>query len=178
MTTLTADRLRELLFYDRETGVFTRRIRTSNRINVGDEAGGLCSNGYRQIVVEGHHYYAHRLAWLYVTGEWPPVEIDHINGIRDNNRWANLRAATRSQNAANTGRRKDNKSGFKGVHWNSHARRWQAMIRINQKTRFLGSFDTPEDASAAYAAASVKLNGSFAKHGSDLDPCFPYMGRM
>ena len=93
MKTLTAARLRELLQYDPETGVFTRLVKTSNGIKVGDVAGTADARGYILIRVDGWLHLAHRLAWLHMTCEWPKGMIDHINGVRDDNRWSNLRRA-------------------------------------------------------------------------------------
>jgi hypothetical protein len=95
--TLTAERLREILGYDPETGLFTRLVRTG-RIRAGEVAGTAHSRGYRSIVIDGRVYLSHRLAWLYVHGEWPPEQIDHINRNRADNRLVNLRAAKQSQN--------------------------------------------------------------------------------
>ena len=83
---LTAERLREVLDYDPDTGVFTRKVRTASSVKVGDVAGSLNGKGYIRIRVDGRLYFAHRLAWLYVHGEWPVDQVDHINGIKNDNR--------------------------------------------------------------------------------------------
>ena len=100
---LTAERLREVLAYDPDTGVFTWKARTSpfSRVNVGDVAGNLRRDGYIEICVDGRKHQSHRLAWLYVYGEWPADQIDHINGIRTDNRIANLREANNAENHHN-----------------------------------------------------------------------------
>ncbi len=114
---LTADRLRTLLSYNPETGVFTRNIRTSNRINVGDVAGSATEGGYWAIKIDGKSIKSHRLAWLYTYGCWPTNEIDHINGDPADNRIENLRDVSHEHNTQNTRRpRIDNASGFLGVH--------------------------------------------------------------
>lgn len=106
---------------------------------------------------------AHRLAWLYVYGEWPDAEIDHINGNTGDNRISNLRPATRAQNGANRGRQTNNASGVKGVCWHAQSGKWRAMIRISGKSRHLGLFNDIGAAAAAYARATVNRNGEFAR---------------
>lgn len=153
---LTAERLREALHYDHETGVFTWRSRTSNRVKIGDIAGAIDLNGYRLIGVDGRLYKAHRLAWLYVYGRWPVKQIDHINGVCDDNRIENLREATDAENMQNQGIRANNRSGFPGVSWASQRGKWQATIQVNGKTRALGRFAAAEDVYAAYLKAKAE----------------------
>lgn len=161
MIALTADRLRELLDYDPETGVFTWRVSRSN-VHAGTTAGSAHRvMGYRLIRVDGHKYMAHRLAWLYTTGRWPLGEIDHINRDGLDNRIVNLRDASRSQNAGNQKRRTTNTSGLKGA---SPLRgKWQGKICVRGEQIYLGLFDTPEAAHAAYCAAAEKHFGEFAR---------------
>lgn len=154
---LTQSRLKELLHYCPDTGVFTWQ-RARQGVRVGCVAGGIGGEGYRSIRVDGRNYLAHRLAWLYVYGEWPKDQIDHINGVKDDNRIANLREATNAENNQNLAMRSSNKSGFVGVHWHSRDRKWHANIRINMKRKFLGRFNTPESAHAAYLAAKAELH--------------------
>lgn len=161
----TAERVRELLRYDPESGVFTRRIRTSTNgtSNVGDIAGGFKGNGYVVIKIDGKQQQAHRLAWVYMTGEWPENDIDHINGVKTDNRWANLRAATRSENIINAGKPITNTSGFKGVSWHKgRGKKWKAQIQFKGKSFTLGYFDDPELAALCYAGASRILYGDFS----------------
>ena len=160
--TLTADRLRELFHYDKDTGVFTRLVNCSN-VRAGAVAGCLKNDGYLCIRVDGRLYSAHRLAWFYMTGEWPGLHIDHANSDRSDNRWANLREATYSQNNANSIVRKDNKSGFKGASRSGKRLGWQACIRWEGRSKHLGYFDSPEAAHAAYLAAANELFGEFAR---------------
>lgn len=159
---LTAERIREVLSYDPETGVFTWRISPSTRVKVGDVAGHIDIKGYRRISIGRKVYKAHRLAFLWMTGEWPKTkEVDHADDNHDNNRWHNLREATNSQNQANTRLRTSNKSGFKGVSFSQPAKKWLAVI-YHQGSRYqLGFFDNPEDASAAYQSAAQRLFGEF-----------------
>jgi hypothetical protein len=162
MTQLTASRLRELLTYDSETGEF-RWIVRRNGTKSGVAAGHKTARGYVHLRVESRLYKAHRLAWLYVHGEWPRDQIDHINGVYDDNRIANLREANSSQNKRNTGPYRNNLSGIKGVSWRPRDSRWQAEIRVNGRRHYLGYFKTSEEASAAYAAAAAAMHGEFAR---------------
>src|ERR1700730_8886015 len=107
----TAARLRELLHYDPQTVVFTRLMRTSNQKG-GDIAGSARADGYLQISIEGQRFYAHRLAWLYMTDEWPEAKIDHVNGHTDENRSGLRREATRAENGCNRDLPRNNTSGF------------------------------------------------------------------
>ncbi len=162
---LDAATLRELLAYDPETGVFTWRVRASN-MPKGSVAGGLNGHGYILIWVRGRKYGAHRLGWLYTFGEWPPHEIDHINGARDDNRLANLRLATRAQNEANTRRSSRNTSGVKGVSWHKRTSTWRAHIVVNGKQKHLGHFTSINAAAAAYQTAAATHFGEFANPGN------------
>lgn len=156
---LTQERLRELVVYQPQTGHFFWLCRRGGLAQDGAPAGWKNSNGYTRITVSGKSYYAHRLAWLYMTGEWPAEEVDHINGDRRDNRFANLRATTVSLNRANTKRRSDNTSGYKGVCWDRNRKRW--LVRAAGK--HVGYFDTPEAGHAAYVTAAVGAYGEFAR---------------
>jgi hypothetical protein len=161
---VTADRVRELLNYDPETGVFTWAAQSSTRVKIGAVAGSVDIYGYHIIRVDGRLYRAHRLVWLYVHGEWPVGDIDHINGTRDDNRLRNLRAATRSENNANAPRPSDNTSGVKGVYWREGPKKWMAAIGSGGKQIFIGHFDTIAEAAAARRASATKLFGKYARH--------------
>jgi HNH endonuclease/AP2 domain len=161
---LTAECLRELLNYNPETGDFVWRVKRNSRgggVRPGTVARYVFPSGYRGIRTGGCLYLAHRLAWLWTTGAWPVAEIDHINGVRADNRWSNLREATRAQNARNTRRPAHNTSGFKGIYRTSN--KWAAKIRLNGKQIHLGTFGTPEAAGAAYAVAVRWMFGEFAR---------------
>lgn len=162
---LTHDRLLEVLSYDPLTGVFRWRISLSRRNHIGDQAGTVAEDGYRVIQIDGWHYKASRLAWLYVHAQWPSDRIDHEDLDRDNNRIKNLREATESQNAANVGLLASNTSGFKGVSLGSlnRSKPWRAAIRKNQKRKFLGWFATAAEAGAAYQLAAEEAHGEFAR---------------
>jgi len=143
--------------YDPETGIFTRLVRTSNRIKIGDVAGSLSRYGYLEFQLYGKLRKAHRLAWLYMTGEWPVGEIDHRDTDRTNNRFSNLRDVTSLGNKQN--RRAPNKNSSTGLLGVSPKRdKWKAQIRANGKNRHLGTFTTPMEAHAAYLKAKRELH--------------------
>ncbi|MCI0562050.1 MAG: HNH endonuclease [Nitrososphaera sp.] len=162
--TLTADRLKEVLCYDPETGLFIRRVTLSNRAIQGHVAGYTDKRfGYVRICIDYRMYPAHALAYLYVLGEWPEEDIDHINMDRADNRWRNLRKASRSQNMANIRAHRDNTSGVKGVTWDRARGKWVAQIYIKGKKIHLGGFTNIEDAKEAYAAAADRYFGEYAR---------------
>jgi len=150
-STLTAERLRALLDYDPETGVFTRKVRTSNRIRSGDIAGTRNPPRYTLISIEGIQYRAHRLAWLYVYGEWPSEDLDHINRVKTDNRLCNLRLATRKQNMENNGPQKNNRLGIRGVYWDVARKKWAVTIHHHGRTIAGGRFDSVDSAKARRA---------------------------
>ena len=160
---ITETRLRELFVYDPLRGSFTRRAYRSPNARAGDIAGTKDKDGYVQIQIDGKIYKAHRLAWLYMTGDWPRHNIDHADLDTSNNVWANLRPATVAQNAANCGRRPFNTSGFKGVTFDKKKGRWMAQIQVARRCRHLGYHDTPDLAHAAYALAAREVHGEFAR---------------
>lgn len=150
---LTSARLRELLHYNPETGQFRRLITTSANAIAGAIAGSNFM-GYLSVSVAKRHYLCHRLAWLYMTGEWPQFTVDHIDGSRSNNRWDNLRDVPHRTNIQNErkARTSNKSSGLLGVAPNG--KRWMAQIRLGgKKSEYLGTFDTPEEAHHAYLTA-------------------------
>lgn len=156
---LTAERLRELLFYDPTTGVFTRRVDRGRWKKGHLKAGtisGTPSQGYWNVQVDGILYRAHRLAWLYMTNTWPQGQIDHIDCNRSNNRFANLRDASAKINRQNrkTAQR-NSKTGVLGV--SPHQGKYVATIN-NKQHIYLGIFDTLEEAQAVYLEAKRKLH--------------------
>lgn len=163
---LTAARLRELLDYSATTGVFRWRVATSGKREVGGVAGCQERSGYLKIGVDGKLYFAHRLAWLHHYGEWPDPAIDHINGIRTDNRIVNLRAVgpdinSQNRRSANRG----NTSGLLGVSWSNHHGKWIAQILAKGRKVMLGAFENRGDAYAAYLTAKNELHpGNTLRH--------------
>ena len=157
---LTAEKLRELLHYEPETGIFTRKVSTSNQVKASDIAGSVNGGGYLQIKMLSRTHKAHRLAWLYVYGAWPTDQIDHINRIRTDNRISNLREVSHKQNGQNRSKSSHNTSGHPGVSWYKRISKWVAQIRHNYKHIYLGSFTTVEEAIAARKAGELKYWGA------------------
>ncbi|WP_447775200.1 HNH endonuclease signature motif containing protein [Pseudomonas chlororaphis] len=155
MSDITAEEARELLAYDPTTGVFTRRVQTCNRVKAGELAGSVNGNGYLRIRVKSKQYLAHRLAWLIVTGEFPADQIDHINGVITDNRWCNLRSATRQENDRNRAVRCDSASGCIGVRRHNKADRWVARITVGGRHINLGYFQDLFSAAAARKSAEA-----------------------
>ena len=152
---ITQEYLKSILEYNPETGDFTWKIKTKNgKKHIGDIAGYLDKKGYISIQINGIGYLAHRLAWFYMTGNWPIHEIDHKNRIRNNNRIENLRDVTRTINGHNQGMFITNTTGFKGVYLCKNGK-YRAGISLNDKIMWLGTFFTPEEASVAYESAKL-----------------------
>lgn len=152
-STLSAERCRDLLNYDPETGTMTLRVKTSIRTPAGTLVGSDSGRGYLRSRLDGVTYRVHRLVWLWVYGEWPCGELDHINGDKTDNRIANLRDVSRGTNNQNLkgAQRNNRSSGLLGAY--RKGVRWQAQIMVNGVGTTLGTFDTPEEAHAAYLEA-------------------------
>lgn len=162
---MTREEIQELLAYDAKTGKITWRFTTSPRSREGQEAGSIDGDGYRLISLNYKKRSAHRLAFDLMGIEIPPgMQVDHINGKRDDNRWSNLRLVTGQQNNMNTKIQKNNKSGVTGVSWNSRDSRWTAAIKFRGKRYHLGTFRRREDAIAARKDAEQKY-GFHGNHG-------------
>lgn len=155
---ITQKRLKELLHYDPETGVFIRNISLSNRAKIGDIAGSIKKNGYIYIGIDGILYLAHRLSWLYTYGYFPEYEIDHKDRIRHHNWIDNIREVSRSCNMRNSGKRKNNKSGITGVYFRKDSKKWSAYICVNKKLIHDGSFEKKENAVMARWELEKKHN--------------------
>lgn len=163
---ITAESVRQILDYEPDTGLFRWRVKRGN-VLPGYVAGHMSFYGYTVIKIAKRAYFAHRLAWLCTHGEWPIIEIDHVNGTRSDNRICNLRLATRSQNGANSQLSKRNSTGLKGVKYDPRAKKkkWTARIVVNRREIYLGSFIDAESAHRAYCAAAETNFGNFAKFG-------------
>ena len=169
---LTQPRLKELLHYNPETGIFTWRI-AAGCVRVGSVAGSVGNRGYLQIRIDCKLYQAHRLAWLYVHGEFPPNDLDHINRVRSDNRIGNLRLSTRAENLQNQSMRSNNTSGHVGVSWYKRDQKWMAQIKINYKTINLGFFTDLTEAISAYASAKAQFH-TFNQQLSHAKPKTPH----
>jgi hypothetical protein len=159
------EELQALLEYNSENGHLKWLVRTAQRIQIGDRAGTVNPDGYRQIRVFGRIYKAHRLIWFYVYGEWPKGWIDHINGNRDDNRITNLRVANGSQNSANSRKRTGGRSQYKGIYFHPHSGLWCARVTKNYKAVYCAYFRTDAEAHAAYVKAARRVFGEFFNKG-------------
>lgn len=159
---ITQSELKELLHYDQESGIFTWLKTLSNKLKDGDVAGGKTTNGYIHIGVNSKRYLAHRLAWLYVHGEIPKHDIDHINGVRTDNRIINLRSVTRTENMQNLRKASvRNKScGLLGATWNKALSKWQSQIKLHGKALHLGFFNDPHSAHEAYLTKKREVHST------------------
>lgn len=147
---LSQNRLKELLHYDPETGVWTWLSKNgTKRPQAGSVSNQGRSAGYRRITIDGESYYSSHLVFLYMIGEFPKEEIDHIDRDRGNDRWINLRKTNHIKNCQNRGNRNDNKSGYPGVSYNKQYGKWKADITVDKQRIYLGKFHTLEDAIAA-----------------------------
>ena len=159
---LTQAEVQKLFWYEEETGRLVRKFSRGKGF-AGTHSEAKDKNGYLVVGINKKLYRAHRVVWLYVHGEWPKGDIDHINGIKDDNRISNLRDVTRAENLQNQKASRKNTSGFKGVWFQKSSNRYVAVIESNRKRYYLGCFETPEEAASAYsekAAVVHKYNPS------------------
>lgn len=158
MGLLTHDLAMEYLAYNPDTGEILRSKKTSPKTHVGQDACGMHSSGYLRVTVLGHRELAHRVAWLLHYGEWPKNKIDHRNGNRKDNRIRNLRESTTAENNQNMAGWPKSSSKFVGVSWDSSRSKWKAAITSGLKSKFLGRYDTEEEAYSAYCKAKAELH--------------------
>lgn len=161
---LTAERLREVLRYEPETGDFFWLIAPYRRTDLLGKKAGCQGARYWMIRFDDRLYLAHRLAWLWMHGDWPPqdLEIDHADGTNDN-RWANLRLATHTQNMANVKTRKDSGTGLKGVNYCKQTGKWAARLQVEGVHVWLGRHATKEEAKRIWNEAAARIHGEFAR---------------
>lgn len=168
MSVLTQKYLHKILHYNSNTGVFTW-VQSRRGIRVGNIAGCITNgSGYVYIKINHKNYYAHRLAWFYIYGVWPAGLIDHINGVRDDNRLINLREATYSENNRNSSTPKTNTSGIKGVRWYERIKKWGAQCMVNRRTYYLGYFTDVSEAEQAVKQFREEYHREFANHGIQI----------
>jgi len=139
MENLTQERLKELLDYNPDTGIFIWKV-SGHGCETGDVAGSLNNRGYRQIGIDYKVYRASRLAWLYMESYFPEHDVDHINRVEGDDKWSNLRHVSHQCNLRNCGRHRNNKSGVTGVSWHKQNEKWVAMIMAVDKQKHLGYF--------------------------------------
>lgn len=162
---ITQERLKELLHYDPSTGVFTWLV-SRGGVSAGSVAGCVNGKGYIQVKLDRTIYEAHRLAFIYVTGEFPPEQADHINQAKLDNRWVNLRPVTHTENQRNSTKCSNNTSGFTGVSWFKRTGQWRASAGVDGKWKHLGLFDCFLDAVAARIRFN-RENGFHRNHGAE-----------
>jgi hypothetical protein len=153
---LTQKRLKTLLHYNPDTGVFIRRITRSHNARIGDIAGGVQNTGYISIGVDRKGYLAHRLAFLYMEGYFPEYQVDHIDRNPSNNKWKNLRHVSTQCNLRNMGMNKNNKSGVSGVYFSKAHGKWRSNISVDNETHYIGIYKTLKEAVKARWVAEVK----------------------
>ena len=161
MSELTQERLKEILEYSPDTGYFSWKVYRNQHAKEGDVAGYLNDNGYIRMNISGKSYQAHRVAWLYVYGYFPDLLVDHINGVRNDNRLCNLREASVRENSRNKGITSTNKSGYKGVSWEKRRNKWVVRIKTGERYMHGGYYDNVEDAATAYKNMAIKYHGEF-----------------
>ena len=153
----TQERVRGLFEYNPDTGKLTNRV-NRKQSRAGEEAGSFNSKGARRVKIDNCEHLVHRLIWLYVYGKFPNHQVDHVNGNPSDNRIANLREATSSENNQNRRQMGNNTSGYRGVTKHKQTGKWQACICAAGRAIYLGLFTLPEQAHAAYLAAKAEMH--------------------
>jgi hypothetical protein len=167
---LTQERLKELFHYNPDTGILTRVKTICGGVGVGEEpCRALTSYGYKAVTIDYKKYQIHRLAFLYMTGKFPPHQVDHINGVRHDNRWINLRPATDKENSRNMRKTHRNKSGVSGVRWYENCKKWRAQITASGTMYYLGHYNDWFDAVCARKSAE-RVHNFHPNHGHTLEP--------
>lgn len=162
---ITQKELKQWLYYSPTVGTF-EWIKRGRGVQVNCLAGRVCpKSGYINVRLQRKTYRAHVLAWLYMTGSWPEMELDHKDGDKTNNAFCNLRLATKSQNRWNAQNFRTSSSGVKGVTYMPKAKKWRAVVGINNEKVNIGLFKTMEEAEQAVRIKREELHGEFANHG-------------
>lgn len=161
---ITQECLKSELDYDPITGYFTRKVSKTPTVQIGQRAGSVNGNGYRQILIQGEYVQEHTLVWIYMYGNLPTYQIDHINHNKEDNSLLNLRDIPHSVNVKNKPKYKSNKSGITGVIWEKDREKWSAYITLNKSRIRLGSFESLEDAISVRKQANLDY-GFHPNHG-------------
>jgi hypothetical protein len=162
MADITQALLHEMLDYNKESGVFAWKVRSAQRIRVGDVAGTVNAKGYIGIKLFGKRYLAHRLAWMYVNGDFPDSFIDHANTVRTDNRIDNLRLSTHQENKRNGKLYKNNTSGYRGVAFRKNG--WEGTLNVGDQRVYVGRFKTAAEASVAVEKQAEKIHSLFYRN--------------
>lgn len=166
---VTQAELKRLVTYNPDTGHFTWNFDRNWRAKSGGIAGHINTvSGYVELVIDKKLYLCHRLAFLFMTGKWPKQETDHINNIRSDNRWCNLREADVSENRCNTQRNRNNTSGFKGVYFHKPTQTWYGQVRKHGVCHSTNGHPSADAANEALQRIRQSLHGEFTNHGETL----------
>jgi HNH endonuclease len=164
---MTQDELKSIVNYNADTGIFTWKVRASNASKVGDLCGTLMSIGYIRLTIKWEMILAHRAAWLYVYGQMPSGDIDHINGVRSDNRIVNLRDVPRRLNLQNRAPSKDGR--LLGTHFCKSSGKWIAQIQVDGKKKRLGTFTSEIEAHNAYVREKRAVHQCMERINQDLE---------
>jgi len=162
---LSQSELKKHIHYNPDTGIITRILSTSNRVKVGSVCDNKNNFGYIRVGICGRRYQAHTVIWLYMTGKFPKKQVDHMNHIRDDNRWCNLREVTSRENSLNCKLSKNNTSGFSGVSWNPLNNNWRVRVMVLGETINVGSYRSKTIA-INKSKQAYKYYGFHENHGS------------